>query len=78
MHSIILFPKVNMSDRFGDVMLSNLHSRGCSLAGVDACVSLKSQENRYNWIISWFRKGTDCFDIADPDFFKTAGAVPEH
>ena len=48
MHSIILFPKVNMSDRFGDVMLSNLHSRGCSLAGVDACVSLKSQENRYN------------------------------
>ena len=35
-----------MLDRFGDVMLNNLHSRGCSLAGVEACVSLKSQEDR--------------------------------
>jgi len=43
----INYEQVNMSDRFGDVMLSNLHSRGCSLAGVDACVSLKSQEDRF-------------------------------
>ena len=39
--------KVNMTDRFGDVMLSNLRSRGCSLAGVEACASLKTQEDRY-------------------------------
>jgi len=37
-----------MLDRFGEVMLNNLHSRGCSLAGVEACFSLKSQEDRYN------------------------------
>ena len=36
-----------MIDRFGDVMLSNLRSRGCSLAGVEACASLKTQEDRY-------------------------------
>ena len=35
-----------MTDRFGDVMLSNLRSRGCSLAGVEACASLKTQEDR--------------------------------
>lgn len=42
-----LLLKVNMNDRFGDVMLSNLRSRGCSLAGVDACLSLEAQVNRY-------------------------------
>lgn len=43
----INYEQVNMLDRFGDVMLNNLHSRGCSLAGVEACVSLKSQEDRF-------------------------------
>lgn len=38
--------QVNMNDRFGDVMLNNLRSRGCSLAGVEACTSLDSQVNR--------------------------------
>lgn len=38
--------KVNMDDRFGDVMLNNLRSRGCSLAGVDACISLDTQIDR--------------------------------
>lgn len=40
------YEQVNMRDRFGDVMLSNLRSRGCSLAGVEACVSLESQVKR--------------------------------
>ena len=40
-----------MSDRFGEVMLNNLLSRGCLLAGVEACVSLKSQEERYVLIL---------------------------
>ena len=35
-----------MLDRFGEVMLTNLKARGCPLAGVDACVSLKTQEDR--------------------------------
>ncbi|EFX83822.1 hypothetical protein DAPPUDRAFT_301561 [Daphnia pulex] len=43
----INYEQVNMTDRFGDVMLSNLRSRGCSLAGVEACASLKTQEDRF-------------------------------
>lgn len=38
--------KVNMNDRFGDVMLNNLRSRRCSLAGVDACQTLDTQTER--------------------------------
>lgn len=36
-----------MNDRFGEVMLNNLRSRGCSLAGVDACLSLDTQMARF-------------------------------
>nr|CAG4651099.1 EOG090X08O3 [Simocephalus serrulatus] len=43
----INYEQVNMTDRFGDVMLSNLKSRGCTLAGVEACSSLKTQEDRF-------------------------------
>lgn len=35
-----------MNDRFGDVMLNNLRLRGCSLAGVEACISLDTQISR--------------------------------
>lgn len=42
----INYEQVNMRDRFGDVMLSNLRSRGCTLAGVEACVSLDTQMDR--------------------------------
>lgn len=41
-----------MNDRFGEVMLQNLRGRGCSLAGVDACLSLDTQMERFlksNW-----------------------------
>lgn len=41
-----------MNDRFGEVMLSNLRSRGCTLAGVEACASLESQENRYAIVLN--------------------------
>nr|CAG4649455.1 EOG090X08O3 [Scapholeberis mucronata] len=43
----INYEQVNMLDRFGDIMLSNLKSRGCTLAGVEACLSLKTQEDRF-------------------------------
>lgn len=39
--------QVNMNDRFGEVMLNNLRSRGCSLAGVESCLSLETQTNRF-------------------------------
>lgn len=35
-----------MKDRFADVMLSNLRARGCSLAGVESCISLDTQIQR--------------------------------
>lgn len=43
---IVNYEQVNMDDRFGDVMLSNLHSRGCDLAGVEACKTLDTQVDR--------------------------------
>lgn len=44
---IDLFAQVNMNDRFGKVMIDNLETRGCGLAGVQHCESLDSQKARY-------------------------------
>lgn len=41
------YEQVNMKDKFGQVMLSNLRSRGCLLAGVEDCESLETQQRRY-------------------------------
>lgn len=35
--------QLNMSDRFGQVMIENLQRRQCILAGAEACQSLESQ-----------------------------------
>lgn len=43
---LINYEQVNMNDRFSDVMLGNLRHRGCSLAGVDACITLDTQIKR--------------------------------
>lgn len=40
------YEQVNMQDKFGQVMLSNLRNRGCLLAGVENCESLESQQQR--------------------------------
>jgi len=37
-----------MNDRFGKVMIANLETRGCGLAGVQHCQSLDSQKARYD------------------------------
>lgn len=42
----INYEQVNMRDKFGQVMLSNLRSRGCLLAGVEDCESLETQQRR--------------------------------
>ncbi|KXJ72278.1 hypothetical protein RP20_CCG018442 [Aedes albopictus] len=50
--AFVNYEQVNMNDRFGEVMLNNLRQRGCSLAGVEACVSLETQISRFqncNW-----------------------------
>lgn len=47
-----------MGDKFGDVMLNNLRARGCPLAGVDACISLESQIQRYVAVINIIKKFT--------------------
>lgn len=43
----INYEQVNMTDRFGDVMLGNLRSRGCTLEGVGACLTLDTQIDRF-------------------------------
>lgn len=45
--AFINYEQVNMNDRFGDVMLSNLRARGCNLAGVESCLSLDTQISRF-------------------------------
>lgn len=42
----VSYEQVNMKDKFGEVMLSNLRSRGCLLAGVEDCESLETQQRR--------------------------------
>ncbi|XP_033840594.1 leucine carboxyl methyltransferase 1 [Periophthalmus magnuspinnatus] len=43
----ISYEQVNMSDRFGQVMIENLQHRHCTLAGVQVCQSLDSQKERF-------------------------------
>jgi len=45
--AFINYEQLNMEDRFGQVMLDNLSSRGCLLAGVTACRDTQSQEERF-------------------------------
>ncbi|XP_074960691.1 leucine carboxyl methyltransferase 1 isoform X1 [Phalacrocorax aristotelis] len=42
----INYEQVNMTDRFGQIMIENLQRRQCNLAGVEVCRSLDSQRER--------------------------------
>ena len=41
------YEMVNIRDKFGDIMLENMRSRGCSLAGIDHCASIETQTQRF-------------------------------
>ena len=41
------YEMVNIRDRFGDIMLSNMRTRGCSLSGIDHCASIETQTQRF-------------------------------
>jgi len=45
--TFVNYEQLNMNDRFGQVMLDNLMSRGCMLAGVAACKDKDTQVNRF-------------------------------
>lgn len=45
--TMVNYEQCNMSDSFGEVMKSNMSANHCDLMGVDACVSLKSQKERF-------------------------------
>ncbi|XP_014343127.1 leucine carboxyl methyltransferase 1 isoform X2 [Latimeria chalumnae] len=43
----ISYEQVNMTDRFGQIMVENLQRRQCNLAGVDICRSIDTQKERF-------------------------------
>lgn len=43
---LLSYEQVNLKDKFGEVMLSNLSARGCPLAGAVYCTSLETQKQR--------------------------------
>lgn len=43
----INYEMINMNDIFGNVMLENLRTRGCTLAGIVACKNLDTQKDRF-------------------------------
>jgi len=45
--TFVNYEQLDMNDRFGQVMLDNLMSRGCMLAGVAACKDKDTQVNRF-------------------------------
>ncbi|XP_002435097.2 leucine carboxyl methyltransferase 1 isoform X2 [Ixodes scapularis] len=43
---LVTYDPVNMDDKFAEVMVENLKQRNCLLAGLQACTTLKTQEER--------------------------------
>jgi len=64
--AMVVFVQVNMNDRFGKVMIANLETRGCGLAGVQHCQSLDSQKARYNNFFLLYLDNTVC--VARQDY----------
>lgn len=60
--AFINYEQVNLDDRFGEVMLTNLRARGCTLAGVEACRSLDTQRKRFE-DCGWSGKAWDMIQV---------------
>lgn len=43
---LVSYDPVNMDDKFAEVMVENLKQRNCLLAGLQACTTIKAQEER--------------------------------
>lgn len=71
------YEQVNMNDRFGEVMLNNLRQRGCSLAGVESCISLDTQISRYLLLVVYRMKSllepTLLFQVPELQLARCAG-----
>jgi [phosphatase 2A protein]-leucine-carboxy methyltransferase len=44
---LINYEQINLNDKFGEIMLSNMELRACKLSGVDVCKSIETQMNRF-------------------------------
>lgn len=60
--AFINYEQVNLNDRFGEVMLTNLRARGCTLAGVESCLSLETQIRRFTEC-GWSGKAWDMIQV---------------
>lgn len=76
---LYLFIQVNMSDRFGQVMIENLQRRQCSLAGAELCHSLETQvatSVHFPKMIILPRNVLECIVCRRRGFWKQAGNTP--
>lgn len=60
--AFVNYEQVNLDDRFGEVMLTNLRARGCTLAGVETCQSLEMQRKRFG-DCGWGAKAWDMIQV---------------
>lgn len=65
---VISYEQLNLNDRFGAVMLDNLVQRGCGLDGINACLSKKTQMDRF--------KAAGFNDINCKDMYEIYLALP--
>lgn len=61
------YEQVNLNDKFGEIMLSNMEQRACKLMGIEACNSIDSQFNRF--VQNGFDVNT-CQIISMTDYYK--------
>lgn len=75
-----LSTQVNISDRFGQVMIENLQRRQCSLAGAELCHSLETQVTTVGPFLNTTsilpRNVVECCVCRRRGFWKQAGNTP--
>lgn len=64
---LINYEQVNLNDKFGEIMLSNMQMRECKLLGIDPCGSIDTQFNRF--VQAGFDINT-CQIVTMTDYYK--------